>query len=450
MIAALIVLVLSIALCWFLLPNTRGSGDPRPASIEVKFLLVLTALYAVPLPIAVLLGNEGGNLSVYMDVFAPWLPAALYFTSGFLLCFVGFYRWLSVRGGKTNGWRPIKPSDARHFKLIWLAIFGLSILLLELLARDVGGILALILSGYHVTELFVGQGHLAISFEWLIALSVVLMSYGIVSENKATIGWAWVFGLVLFVMLLIMGRRGMLAVMMLAFAYLAIEAGWISRIRRFLLPGMILFIVMNWLGLVRGESYSDFLNLSTVLITKTVELSDSGELAPMLFYTLTYGNFVVPFETLPQIMQSLENSWDYWLGWSIPRSLSLMVPSALMPDRPLPLANWYMDTFYGGGSSLNEGRQFFFLSEAYLNFGWPGCVIWGAVIAGIFWLFSRQRVTGLAYSGLALRALFFGSLLNFVASDTTSFFVSFFKGFGLVPLVFTLLGKGKKCRNLNS
>lgn len=163
----------------------------------------------------------------------------------------------------------------------------------------------------------------------------------------------------------------------------------------------------------------------------------------MLFYTLTYGNFVVPFETLPQIMQSLAQSWDYWLGWSIPRSLALIVPSSFMPDRPLPLANWYMDVFYGGGSSLNEGRQFFFLSEAYLNFGWLGCAIWGLVIAGVFWLFSRPRSRGLTYWELALRSLFFGSLLNFVAADTTGFFISFFKGLGLVPLVFAALGTGK-------
>lgn len=443
MIAALIVLILSVILCWRLLPGRRCPGDVRPNSIEPRFLLGVTTLYAVPLPIAVLLGNEGGNLSVYMSDFAPWLPSALYFTSGFILCFVGFYRWFSAGGGQETRWSTISSSDARRFKLIWLVIFGLCIVLLERLARDVGGILSLIFSGYQVTELFVGQGHFAISIEWLLSLTVILMSYGIVAKKPTAVLLAWALGLMLFAMLVVMGRRGMLAVMILAFVYLAIEAGWIVRLRRFLLPGVILFITMNWLGLVRGESYSGFLDFTTVLVEKSVELIEGGELTKLLLYTLTYGNFVVPFETLPQIMQHLSLTWDYWFGWSILRSLALFVPSALMADRPLPLANWYMDVFYGGGSSLNEGRQFFFLSEAYLNFGLFGCAIWGWLIAGVFWLFTRPRLKGLTYWELALRALFFGSLLNFVATDTSGFFISFFKGLGLIPLIFAALGAGR-------
>jgi len=40
-----------------------------------------------------------------------------------------------------------------------------------------------------------------------------------------------------------------------------------------------------------------------------------------------------------------------------------------------------MEHFYSSGYALNEGRQFFFLSEGYLNFGVPGifsvAMIWG-------------------------------------------------------------------------
>lgn len=446
MIVALVVFLLSATLSWFWLPNKRGAGGDSPASIEAKFLLAITALYAVPLPIAVLLGNEGGNLSVYLYAFSSWLPNALYFTSAFLLFFAGFYRWLFSGNFKKNIWRPIKPYDARRFKFLWLATFGISVILLELLANEVGGLMNLILSGYHVTELFIGQGHFAISFEWLLSLSVILMSFGIVSENRAFKRWAWVFALALFLVLFVMGRRGMLVVMLLSFTYLAIQAGWVVKIRRLILPAFVLFIGLNWLGLVRGESYSNLFELRYILLTRTIELNQSGSLVPLLFYTLTYGNFVVPFETLPEIMQNLSQSGDYWLGSSIPRSLTLIFPSALMPDRPLPLSNWYMAVFYGGSSSLNEGRQFFFLSEAYLNFGWLGCGIWGLLIAGVFYYFSRPRPKGLAYWELALRALFFGSVLNFVASDTTGFFVSFFKGLGIIPLIFAFF-EARRARN---
>ena len=445
MILAITILILTLIWAWFSLSNKSSTNDSH-LNLEAKFFLLVIGLYTLPLPTAVLLGMEGGNLSIYIDNFSPWLPSALYFTSAFILSFVVFYKWVLLSGQKNNTYCLSKLTNRTRFKLIWWSIFGICILLLHLLARDVGGVLSLVFSGYRVTELFVGQGHFAVSFEWLVSLAVILMSYGIVLKRSFAIRWAWILGVLLFFTLVIMGRRGLLAVMILAYVYLAIQAGWIKRLHRFFVPGLFLFIVMNWLGLVRGESYTDIIDLVTILFTKTLELGDGDGLLIMLFYTLIYGNFVVPFETLPQIMGSLSQSWDYWFGWTIPRSFATLIPNFLMPDRPLPMSNWYMETYYGGGLMLNEGRQFFFLSEAFLNFGWFGLIIWGLVIAAVFKFFFDSQTSEVTYWKLALRALFFGSLLNFVASDTTGFFVAYLKGWALIPLVFALLDK-KNAKN---
>lgn len=437
---ALLIFTVS-AIFGIILVNGRGNSFARVGNFEMQFLFAITALYALPLPIAVILGNEGGNISVHLGLFESWLELALFYTSGFILSAAIFYRILCKGKLKKIYWRNIKPVEARNFKITWILIFGISIALVGVLAREVGGITNLILSGYRVTELFVGRGYLAISFEWLFSLSLVQMCYGIVAKKRSAIMWAAILAGLLLIVMAAMGRRGFLTLMILSFAYLAMQVGWITKPFRLFLPLVIAFIFMNWLGLVRGESYENFIDLINLLVIKTIELGESGQLITGLFYTITSGQFVVPFEVLPQLMRTLSFSQDYWLGWSIPQSLSLLVPTFILESRPLPLANWYMDIFYGDNYGLNEGRQFFFLGEAYLNFGWFGFIIWGLLISGIIHYFTKQRQHGTPYWELAFRSLFFGSIVTFIATDTTGFFVSFLKGIGFVPIIFAFANK---------
>ena len=430
-------------LCWVILSRQSPARDGRPRWIEAKAFLAVILLYTVPLPLAVVLENQGGDLSEDLIEFTPWLPAAIWFTAAFAITFTLFFCYFN-RGRDKSELKFLAPKEQLRFKIVWIVFLLVCIILLELLAKDVGGLLALILSGYRVTELFVGNGELAIAFEWLVALSVILMSYGVASKKIKTIRLSVVFIVFLITILFIMGRRGMLVMILLSIIYIMLEAGFIKSLGKIILPGLLIFVGMNWLGLVRGESYTDLQGLATILIKKTEDLSDSGELLTGLFYTLTHGNFVVPFETLPQIIHNISTTQEYWLGLSLPRSVLMLVPSAIFPDRPLPLANWYMSEFYGNGFALNEGRQFFFLSEAYLNFGWIGFLVWGILIAWLFAMMSRPKKGGVTYLNLSMRALFFGSLLNFTASDTSGFLVAFAKGYGLVLLVFLIFAREKK------
>lgn len=422
------------SICMVALSWKKPEEELRVWSLEPRAFILVTLVYTIPLPIAFLSGTEGGNLSEDLDLFAPWLAPALLYVSIFLVVFT--FTYLKLKGERGDScWSKPNSHEVTDFKIIWCLAMAVCIFQLKVLSSEVGGIFQLVMAGYKVTELFVGQGHLAVAFEWMMALAILLLCFGIVSGKDSAKHAGIAMLAILALVFAIMGRRGVLAAMFLATIYVSIEVGWIKRIGILILPALLAFIGLNWLGLVRGESYDDLSALSSVLLERTTDLSDSSELLTGLFYTLTQGNFVVSFETLPQLMRKLSDLSDFWFGGSLPRSLLLFLPSTLFPDRPLPLANWYMNEFYGGSAGLNEGRQFFFLGEAYLNFWWFGCVIWGLLIGWIFHKFSRPASGEIGYLSLATRALFFGSLLNIQASDTVGFLIVFVKGYGFFPII---------------
>ena len=411
--------------------------------LEAKAFVCIVMLYVLPLPIAVIMGTEGGNLSEDLFTFQDKIPLALIYTSIFLFVFTMCSR---LKTPNFNIINYIKKKVIRArisiFTPLWVSLVVVSFTLLMILASQVGGMSNLFLKGYKITDLFVGQGHFAIAFEWLSALLVIWTARGAVSGNKYRYSAGIVMLSLYLLLLLVIGRRGMVVVVGLSTVYLMIQSGYIRRLSLFVPFAALGFILLSWIGLVRGESYDSFAELISILVAKTNDLAAAGDLFVNLSYTLTSGLFVVPFESLPQLMLRFNELGDFWYGSSVFQSLLLLVPGFLVSERPLPLSNWYMQEFYGGGFALNEGRQFFFLSEAYLNFGWLGCVLWAILVAIIIRIFScNGRLS--SYQLLAIRALFFGNLLNFVASDTTSFFVAFLKGYGFIPLIFILFDHTK-------
>lgn len=439
------VLILTASGCLFVLSKRSKMFDreKKVPFLEAKVFISIVLLYVLPLPIAVIMGTEGGNLSEYLYAFQSKIPLAVIYTSIFIFVYTAC-SCLKVPNFAITRYlkQYVIRTKIRIFILLWMLLALVCFVLVLMLASQVGGMSSLFLKGYKVTELFVGQGHLAISFEWFSALLVIWAARSAVTGNKYGY-FAGIFLIVLYLLLLlVMARRGMVVVVGLSTVYLMIQTGHIKRLSLFVPFVVIGFIILNWIGLVRGESYSSATELVSILITKSYDLAVAGDLFSNLSYTLTSGLFVVPFESLPQLMLRFNELDDFWYGSSIFRSLLLLVPGFLLSERPLPLSNWYMQEFYGGGHALNEGRQFFFLSEAYLNFGWFGCILWAILCAIIIRVFSQNRRPP-SYQMLAIRALFFGNLLNFVASDTTSFFVAFLKGYGFIPLAFILLDHAK-------
>lgn len=336
---------------------------------------------------------------------------------------------------------PMKALTGMELYVLFM-MAGLSVWMLSQLGKPVGGLLNMILVGYKVTALFVESSHFAVAFDWLIALCVVLLFSAFISKSKTQLLIASAMIVILGGAFFIMGRRSSLVVLFGSTLY-AYHAAY-KRLTpvQLLAAILIVFLALNFIGLTRGESYND---LGTIVDTISRQADRLDDDSPGWFYVLTTGNFAVPFETMPQIVRTMGHEYLPGFGIYSLRSLSLIVPSAIWSaistERPAGLSNWYMETFYGS-VARNEGRQFFFLSEAFMNFGPLGMVIWGAftgwTIKAVAFLARNSRKDALVG---ALVAVFIGSLLNFVSTDLFAFYVWFVKGIGFPVIVLWMVRK---------
>jgi len=417
-------ILLSIAFYGFVLIATglyvfvlRHSSVFEPIG---QYLFFVT-LFSLPLPIRAAITTESvGNISPYLPEFVSYLPISLVLTALSLPVFAaGYYS----RFARSLGERMplIADRGLRGTRAGVIVLVAISSVLIYLLTEDIGGLLPFLLLGYNSTEATFGIGYLAVGFPWLVVAMVIMLDRYAVNRQKLDLVG---FGLLLLANLvihLVTGNRTMilyLAVVLAIFTHF--------RIRRlsfaFLAPVAIAgFIGLNVVGAFRGSDYETFGDFSEQTL-RSVETT--GDVKESLFYTLTIGEFVVPFETLPQMVRTIGITEWPWFGASFLRSPVYLIPSAIFPDRPPSLANWYMSKYYGGGYGLNEGRAFFFLAEGYLNFG-PAGVFLVAVAWGLLWgALHRWMQRGRDRFGTVLvYALTVGYMFRCIAGEFTTLLV---------------------------
>lgn len=417
-----ILLSLSFYGCAALAVGTYAFAVRRASVFEPigQYLLFVT-LFSLPLPVRAWMTMEiEGNVSPYLPQFAPYLPISLALTALSLPVFAaGYYSRFAHRLGE---WVPLLAQRGLHGTRAGIvALVALSCVLIYLLTEVVGGLMEFLLLGYKSSEATFGRGYLAAGFPWLAVATVALLDRYAGGRQKLDL---LAFGVLLLAnlgMYLVTGNRGMIL-------YLAIVLGVFIhfRIRRLSL-GMLLpvaiagFIALNVVGLLRGSNYDsvgDFIE-KTSRSAKVV-----GSRSEVIVYTLTIGEFVVPFETLPQMVRTVGVTERPWMGWSFLRAPVYLIPSAAFPDRPPGLSNWYMERFYGGGYGLNEGRQFFFLAEGYLNFGPLGVLLVAAVWGTLWGALHHWMLRGRDRFGTVLiYALLVGFMFRCIAGDLVTLLV---------------------------
>ncbi|MGH9863888.1 MAG: hypothetical protein ACRD4H_00580 [Candidatus Acidiferrales bacterium] len=384
----------------------------------VMIFLFSYCLFVLPLPIRAYITKEiAGDVTGHLPELLPYIPWALFLSALGLPFFIwGYYSKFSGRIAQ----RLPRPSTGAHARAAYIMISVVSLLLLMDLARDAGGLLDFILLGYGSTASMFGKGYLAIGLPWMFVASLFLFHRFATRRKKIDL-LLFVLALALVVLMeAILGARGMLL-----YIGLTLLLYWHTAIRpvstKFIvILGVIFFLGMNVFGIIRSSKYAD---LSDVW-TKTAGTYDEPEVRENLFYTLTTGEFVVPFETLPQMIKSVGREIPPQFGLTYLKMPLFWIPSAIFPNRPLPLSNWYMEKFYGGGYGLNEGRQFFFTSEGYLNFGPFGVLgtmlFWGWCLGAV----HRYRELACGEPGaLMLYALTVAFIFRGIAGDSVSIFV---------------------------
>ena len=349
-----------------------------PIVIFVGFLELIT----LPLPVRACrtLAIEG-DVTEYLPQIFPYLAPSLWLVTAGLLIFVTCY-YLPSTAWLSRLLPEFESRPGRSPYVLALLLGAVCFVLLSLLARTAGGVLPFILLGYGGTAEMFGKGYLAIGFPWMfVAAMLLLVRYATRRERRDLVLFAIAFAVLTTINLVMGNRAGVLyqAISVVLFWQLAI--GRLSLLR--LLPIVAAsFLALNLVGQLRGSEYA---NLADVLQRSRASFSslrEAGEVRSGAFYTLTTGEFVVPFETLPMVMRAeARHQIDFFYGSSFVDAFTFLVPNVLWSERPRPLAEWYMRQFYGAGYGSNEGRSFYFLAEGYLNFGPIGVMlllaVWG-------------------------------------------------------------------------
>lgn len=387
--------------------------------------LIFFELFTLPLPVRALqtLEIEGDVTEHLPQIHAYLAPSVALVTLGLLVFATAYYLPLcralaqALPGLALRREKPLYPAV--------LTVCGGSLGLIALLARDLGGILPFLLLGYGAAAEMYGRGYLAAGFPWFFVGAMMLLVRFAAYRRRIDLvffGCAW---LLIGAMNAVMGNRNAIlyqGLTVLVFWHLAIAPITFRRALPAIVGG---FLALNLLGFLRSARYESLSDVFTRGASSLGQFQDPDELHHGLFYTLTTGEFVVPFETLPTLMAAHDEQVHLQWGATLGTAVSLLVPSVLWPDRPLPLGNWYMATFYGSGYGLNEGRAFYFAAEGWLNFG-PAGVLVVMALWGVFWgilgaYLKRPNVQPLA---ALLAALCIAFMQRLVAGDSATFLVA--------------------------
>jgi oligosaccharide repeat unit polymerase len=410
-----VIIQITVTLAVLLTAIFRQGAD---AFEPIVHYILFFSLFSLPLPIRrIFTPAVEGNVSPFLPLFEEYLPYAVLGCAFSLVVFyLAYYSSVGVKLGRAVpqvvSKRIIFPVGAA------IGLAALSIFLLGLLASSIGGISQLLLLGYGSTSELFGRGYLAVGLPWLF-VAVLLLLRASALRRSVTLIWI-THGLLIAYLIsqLVMGNRGMIMYAVISYAcYYSVCIRRLS-IKSLALIAILGFPMLTFVGMIRGSNYvdfQDFLDRSFNAVAASTTTNDNSS----FYYTLTTGEFVVPFETLPQIMRIIGKEEPPWFGYSYLISPVYLVPSAIFPERPPNLTHWYMQNFYNQLGNENEGRAFFFLSEAYLNFGLLGFLIipllagwmWRAIFV---WMQSSQRDP----SACLLYALTLGFMPRLVAGDS--------------------------------
>ena len=161
----------------------------------------------------------------------------------------------------------------------------------------------------------------------------------------------------------------------------------------------------------------------------------------MSFTNLMWGfsDFTVPFSTFITVVKNIPENIDF--DYSLPvKDFSLLIPTIIYPERPLPITKWYVKTFEPEIFERGGGLTFYVIGFGYLFAGPLGVFFYLFLFGALFeWLSKFFRMIG-SNAGLFLYSYFFISLFSFVRSGE---FFAFIKNalimYFLIPLFLLFL-----------
>ncbi len=126
-----------------------------------------------------------------------------------------------------------------------------------------------------------------------------------------------------------------------------------------------------------------------------------------------FSDFTVPFSTFITLIKNIPSNLPYDFRAPL-KDLSLLIPTVIYPDRPLPYSQWYVKTFYPKLFAAGGGLTFYIIGFGYLFAGPVGVFIYLFLFGALFEYINRFfRMVGGA-AGIFLYGYFFVQLFTFV------------------------------------
>ena len=138
----------------------------------------------------------------------------------------------------------------------------------------------------------------------------------------------------------------------------------------------------------------------------------------MTFADLMWGfsDFTGPFSNFITLVKNIPQNIPF--DYSAPiKDLSLLIPTIIYPDRPLPIAKWYAETFHPELFRKGGATGFYVLGFGYLFAGPMGVFIQLFLFGCLFEYLSKFfKIVGGA-AGLFLYSYFFVTLFSFINGE---------------------------------
>ncbi|MFZ2969749.1 MAG: O-antigen polysaccharide polymerase Wzy, partial [Minisyncoccia bacterium] len=136
-----------------------------------------------------------------------------------------------------------------------------------------------------------------------------------------------------------------------------------------------------------------------------------------------FSDFTLPFSTFITIVENIPQNTSFQYDLYL-RDFSLLIPTVVYPDRPLPVGVWYVKNFEPELYEKGGGLTFYVIGYGYLLAGPFGVFLHLFLWGGVLELFNKtfKMIGGAA--AIFLYSYFFVSLFSFARGGE---FFSFFK-----------------------
>lgn len=403
----------------------RGPWDPFDARNAFVFFF---ALYTLPFPALIYLRDVPPLLPSFDD---GLVVRALVLSLAGLLAFYGGYAWsLGDRiAGKIPPVHPGSPAKALRSAVLVLVIGGV---LFGAFVMTVGGPAAYLRAGYlGLYRLEQGREYMAIGLT-LLGTGLLLLYHAAYETRSRVVGvLTWTLIVALGALLFAIGRRRYLLTLILAIVVYRHYRKQRLSVPVLLAFGGVGFLLFNVWGLLRRFPWHALLSRAAWSAVLQRPLRD-------FVYTVAgEGEFSGAGVWLPQVITRLASGdLSYFYGLSYLQAPIGFIPRLLYPGRPPMLSEWYVTTFHPELAAQGGGMGFFFLAEAYLNFGVVG-VLAVMALAGIVFRCAAGYLRRNQKSAAAV--LLYAALISWIPSGIRVDFATAIKGFTEFFFVILLL-----------